>query len=202
MSKIRLSRTQQRQQILTELLNLKVSPFYKDRIKNHYIPVIGEGSVRAKIMIIGEAPGKNEALTGRPFSGAAGKLLDSLLESIQLKRSDVYITNLVNDRPPLNRDPLPKEIKLYAPFLLRQINSIKPKALVTLGRFPMQYIFEEFGLSAQLKKISEIHGQVFFAKADYGKITIIPLYHPAAALYRSSMRTILQKDMQILKQIV
>src|SRR3989344_3034494 len=120
--------------IKEEIVNLNKSPLYKIRIKNKVFPVIGEGSHHAKIIFIGEAPGRNEAATGRPFCGAAGKVLDELLASVNIERKDVYITNIVKDRPPFNRDPLPEEIKVYGPFLDRQIEIIQPEVIATLGR--------------------------------------------------------------------
>ena len=101
-------RTEELRKIKDEIINAKNSPLYGYRIKNKYFPVIGEGSHNAKIMFIGEAPGKNEAETGRPFCGAAGHVLDELLESIGLNRKEVYITNILKDRPPENRDPIAK----------------------------------------------------------------------------------------------
>lgn len=114
-----MKRVEHLEQIKSEVTNLKRSPLYKERIKNKAFPVIGEGSCHAKIMFIGEAPGKNEAKTGRPFCGTSGKILDKLLASVDIKRKDVYITNIVKDRPPSNRDPLPAEIKIYGPYLDR-----------------------------------------------------------------------------------
>ena len=116
--------------VYDELVLFKDSPLYEYRTVNEYLPVIGEGSVDASIMLVGEAPGKNEAKTGKPFCGAAGKFLNILLESIGLSRDRVYITNIVKDRPPDNRDPTSEEIALYAPFLDRQIEIIKPKSVV------------------------------------------------------------------------
>src|SRR3989344_8123108 len=115
--------------IRDEVLALTESPLYSYRVENNYHPVIGEGSHDARVMFIGEAPGKNEALKARPFCGAAGKILDELLGSIGVKREDVYITNIVKDRPPENRDPTPEEIGMYAPFLDRQIDIIAPKII-------------------------------------------------------------------------
>lgn len=169
------------------------------RKENNYFPVLGEGSHDSKTMFIGEAPGRNEAKTGRPFCGAAGKILDELLASIELPRTDIYITNIVKDRPPQNRDPLPSEIELYAPFLDRQIEIIQPKVLATLGRFSMEYIMKRFGLSPKLEAISLAHGKTYGAKAPYGDITIVPLYHPAAAIYNQSLKDTLKKDFQVLK---
>jgi DNA polymerase len=149
-------------------------------------------------MFIGEAPGKNEAKTGRPFCGAAGKILDELLHSIELDRKEVYITNIVKDRPPENRDPLPEEIAVYGPFLQKQIDLIQPKTIVTLGRYSMQYVFDVFGLGV-LGTISELHGKSFPVDASYGAIRIVVLYHPAAAIYNQSLKTVLRQDFQLLR---
>jgi DNA polymerase len=187
-------------QIRDEVLALANSPLYLYRTENKYFPVIGEGSHEAKIMFVGEAPGKNEAKTGRPFCGAAGKILDDLLLSVGLNRPDIYIGNILKDRPPFNRDPLPDEIAIYGPFLDRQISIIQPRVIATLGRYSMKYIMEKFGLSEALRPISELHGQIFEAQADYGKVSIIPLYHPAAAIYDRSLLATLQKDFKILEK--
>lgn len=194
------NRTEQLKTIKNEVLNLKESPLYGERIKNKVFPVIGEGSHYAKIMFVGEAPGRNEAATGKPFCGAAGRILDELLASANINRKDVYITNIVKDRPPFNRDPLPEEIEIYSPFLDKQINIIKPEILATLGRFSMDYIMKKFKLSLQLKPISQMHGKMFEAESEYGKIKIIPLYHPAVAIYNNTTKDILMKDFKILKQ--
>ena len=168
------------------------------RRENLTHPVIGEGSHDSIIMFIGEAPGKNEAKTGRPFCGAAGKILDSLLEGAGIEREQVYITNIVKDRPPNNRDPHPSEIELYAPFLDRQIDIIQPKVLATLGRFSMEYIMKKFGLTSELEPISRAHGKAYEATASYGFIKIVPLYHPAAAIYNQSLKGTLAEDFKIL----
>ena len=189
-------------QIKKEVVNLKKSPLYKFRVENNGFPVIGEGSHQAKIMFIGEAPGKREALTGKPFCGASGKVLTELLESIGLKREGVYITNLVKDRPPENRDPSPKEIALYAPFLDRQIEMIEPKVIATLGRYSMAYVINKFGLSGELQTISKIHGKVFGGTTAYGDVIIIPLYHPAVVLYQHSLKKEMFKDFEIIKSVI
>lgn len=191
-------RTELLRQIKDEVVNLKNSPLALARVKNNVFPVLGEGSHTAEIMFIGEAPGRNEAATGRPFCGAAGRVLDELLQSIGVPREDVYITNIVKDRPPLNRDPEPEEIKVYAPFLDRQIAIIQPKVIATLGRFSMAYIMERFGLSAELKTISVIHGKIFTAGASYGTVSIIPLYHPAVAIYNNNTKKTLIDDFRAL----
>ena len=193
------NRTELLRKIKDEVINLKESPLYKERIKNKVFPVIGEGSHHAKIMFVGEAPGRNEAATGRPFCGAAGKILDELLTSVGIDRKDVYITNIVKDRPPFNRDPLPEEIKIYGPFLDRQIEIIQPEVIATLGRFSMDYIMRKMGLEAQLKSISQMHGKIFDAETPQGKIKVIPLYHPAVAIYNRTTKGELIKDFQVLK---
>ena len=192
------NRSQKLKKIRDQVWHLKKSPFYQYRLKNNYYPVIGEGSHTAKIMFIGEAPGRNEAETGRPFCGTAGKILDQLLESIKIPRNEVYITNIVKDRPPNNRDPQPEEIDLYHPFLVKQINIIQPQIIATLGRFSMNFIIKLFNLEDKLQPISRIHGQVFVAKAKYGNIKIIPLYHPAVVAYNYALLPTLKKDFQVI----
>lgn len=147
--------------------------------------VLGEGSIDSDIMFIGEAPGKKEDEQGRPFVGAAGKFLAEMLESIGLKREDVYITNIVKQRPPENRDPLPEEIAAHWPLLERQIEIINPKIIVMLGRHSMSKLLPGQGT------ISQIHGKPF-RRAD-GRV-YLPLYHPAAALYNGGLRQTLLDD--------
>ena len=195
-------RTARLRKIRDEILNLTVSPLYEYRKKNKYFPVIGEGNHSAKIMFIGEAPGQKEAETGRPFCGAAGKILDELIESIGLKRGDVYITNVVKDRPPNNRDPSPVEIELYGPFLQRQIEIIKPKVIATLGRFSTKYTLEKFNVPEKDKSISLLHGKALDANAGFGPIVIVPLYHPAVVLYNVNSRKVLEKDFEEIKNLL
>lgn len=189
-------------QIRDEVLHLTTSPLYQYRTENNYYPVLGEGSHNASIMFIGEAPGENEAKTGRPFCGAAGRMLGELLDSIELKREDVYITNIVKDRPPGNRDPEPDEIELYAPFLDRQVDIIQPKVVATLGRFSTDYIMRRFGLEDKVTQISAMHGHTYNAQRTWGDVTIIPLYHPAVALYKNSMKATLLEDFKVLQKVI
>jgi len=184
-------------EIKDEVIACKKCPLYEYRKKNKFYPVIGEGNHRAEIMFIGEAPGFNEAKTGRPFCGAAGKILDELLESVGIKREEVYITNVVKDRPPNNRDPNSEEVKAYSPFLKRQIDIIKPKVICSLGNCSTDFIFKKYGLEGKIQGISKVHGKVF----SVDKINIIPLYHPAAATYNPNMKEIMKKDFQILKRL-
>ncbi|MBI2674314.1 MAG: uracil-DNA glycosylase [Candidatus Yanofskybacteria bacterium] len=194
------NRTEQLRKIKEEVLALKSSPLYKERIKNNVFPVIGEGSHYAKIMFIGEAPGRNEAATGRPFCGASGRILDELLASVGINRKDVYVTNIVKDRPPANRDPLPEEITIYSPFLDRQIDIIQPQVIATLGRFSMDYVMRKFGLDNAITAINKMHGEIFDARTNYGSIKIIPLYHPAVAVYDSSRKQELIDDFKVLEK--
>jgi DNA polymerase len=159
----------------------------KSRVK----AVPGEGPANADIMFIGEGPGFHEDQQGRPFVGAAGKFLSELLESIGLKREQVFITNIVKCRPPSNRDPLPEEIAACKPYLDRQIALIKPKVIVTLGRFSMARVFPN-------EKISVIHGR---PKKIEG-IVYVPMYHPAAALHQRSLKHTVEEDFQKLPQIL
>lgn len=187
-------------QVKEDVVALVSSPLYAERIANKVFPVIGEGSHNASIMFVGEAPGKNEAATGRPFCGASGRILDELLLSAGIAREQVYITNIVKDRPPGNRDPLPEEIEAYAPFLDRQIAIIQPKVLATLGRFSMEYVMNRYGLLGELKPISVLHGKVFQGKAPHGAVFVVPLYHPAVAIYGASKKGTLKEDFQVLRQ--
>ncbi len=198
--KEKTERFEQMKKIRDEVVDLKRSPLYEFRTSEGNVPVIGEGSHFAKIMFIGEAPGKNEAATGRPFCGASGRILDELLASIKIPRFEVYITNIVKDRPPGNRDPLPEEVELYGPFLDRQINIIQPKIIATLGRHSMAYIFHKFDLGFELDTISKIHGKSFDVKTSFGQIKIVALFHPAVAIYNSHSKDTLKKDFKVLKE--
>ncbi|HUD06163.1 MAG TPA: uracil-DNA glycosylase [Candidatus Saccharimonadales bacterium] len=145
--------------------------------------VFGDGSADAEIVFIGEAPGKNEDLQGKPFVGAAGKFLDELLESINLRRKQVYITNIVKYRPPQNRDPLPDEKAAFLPFLEQQLEIIGPLLVVTLGRHSLNCFLPEL-------QISSCHGQ----PKRYKGTVYLPLFHPAAALYNSGLKQTLIDD--------
>jgi len=163
-------------------------------------PVFGEGSLNAKIMFIGEAPGYYESISGHPFCGAAGKVLDELLDSVGIKRAEVYITNLVKLRPPENRDPKMEEIKSFAPYLDKQIKIINPKVICTLGNYSTAFIFEKYGLKDKIQGISKIHGKVFEVENLFDSLKIIPLYHPAVATYNPNMKKILKEDFKILER--
>ncbi|HEX5797772.1 MAG TPA: uracil-DNA glycosylase [Candidatus Saccharimonadales bacterium] len=195
-------------QIRAEITEKNICP---DLAKEATNLVMGVGNDNADIMFIGEAPGKNEDLKGEPFVGAAGKFLDEMLSQIGLSRTQIYITNIVKYRPPNNRDPLPEEKKAFWPYLLRQIMIIQPKVIVTLGRHSMEYFLPNM-------KISVIHGQPKRIRfqlrrsggqredgvlgADELALVILPLYHPAAALYNGSMRKTLIEDFHLIPKVV
>ncbi|MDD3808622.1 MAG: uracil-DNA glycosylase [Candidatus Pacebacteria bacterium] len=172
----------------------------EERVKNKYYPVIGEGDHQAKIMFIGEAPGLQEAKTGKPFCGRAGQILSDLLLSVGIKREDVYIANLLKCRPPNNRDPLSDEIQACAHFVEKQIEIIKPKVICPLGRYSMKFLMEMFGLSDKVDVISKIHGQMFECQGNFAGIVVVPFYHPAVATYNPNMKTVLLSDIKVLEK--
>jgi len=159
--------------------------------------VPGEGNLDAAVMFIGEAPGYREDMKGRPFVGAAGKLLDEMLSRVGFSRCEVYITNVVKCRPPENRDPLSSEIETCTPYLDRQIRIIEPRFIVTLGRHAASYILPKGGF--ETGSITEIHGRVYEANLHGFKVFIIPMYHPAAALYNAKYKDELNRDFQLLR---
>lgn len=164
--------------------------------------VPGEGNEKAQIMFIGEAPGENEDLEGKPFVGAAGKLLTKLIKEILgLNRADVFITNIVKCRPPNNRDPEPDEIEACSPYLDRQIEIIQPKIIVTLGRHSTSYLFQKMG--RRMDSIGKVRGRFYQwnYKNDY-IILVFPTYHPAAALYNPQLKKILEEDFRKIKDSI
>ncbi len=156
--------------------------------------VMGDGNLDADIVFIGEAPGKKEDLAGLPFIGASGKFLNAMLEGAGLQRADVYITNIVKYRPPDNRDPTTVEKAAFWPYLLRQLTIIRPKVVITLGRHSLNYFLPDM-------KIGEVHGQPQMVSFDGLDLVVIPLYHPAAALYNGSLRQTLTDDFAVAAEI-
>lgn len=205
MSDVTKTKQQQLDDVREEILRKKVTPELK---KTATQLVFGDGNPDARILFIGEAPGKNEDQQGIPFVGAAGKFLNEMLGMVDLKREDVYITNIVKYRPPENRDPLPDEKAAFLPYLQAQLEIIQPKIVVTLGRHSMNCFLPDL-------QISKIHGQPKRIRINMhrqaeriGKgetsaspeastgltIVIMPLFHPAAALYNGGMRQTLIDD--------
>lgn len=183
-------------------MGFKESPLYRERVKKVVFPVIGEGNHDGIVMFVGEAPGAREAATGRPFCGSAGKILDQCLQEIGIERKDVYITNILKDRPPKNRDPSPEEIEVYAPFLDRQINIIQPKIIASLGRFSAEYMLKKFYLENKIRSITALHGTPVDAKAEYGVIKILPLLHPAVVVYNRGKKETLMEGFYTLKKLI
>lgn len=174
-------------QIASEIAKCEKCKLYSTRKRT----VPGEGPDNAKIMFIGEGPGYHENEQGRPFVGQAGKFLDELLASIQMKRADVFIANVVKCRPPQNRDPEPDELAACNDYLERQIALINPKAIVTLGRYSMEKFFPG-------AKVSSIHGQ---AKKVKGRL-VVAMFHPAAALHQPKYRTMIEEDFKKLPDYI
>ena len=158
--------------------------------------VPGKGNADAKIMFIGEAPGKKEDELGEPFVGAAGKFLSELLTTIKLSREDIYITNIVKYRPPNNRDPLPEEVEDCWLWLQEQVKLIDPVLIIPLGRHALERFVPG-------RKISQDHGKAFRRELDgVGKRVFYALYHPAAALYNGSLRDVLFEDFARIPKII
>ena len=157
--------------------------------------VMGDGNPDADIVFIGEAPGKREDEQGLPFVGASGKFLNEMLAEASMVRDDVYITNIVKYRPPNNRDPLPEEKKEFWPYLLKQLQVIQPKVVITLGRHSMEYFLPGM-------KISQIHGEPKRIVFGDDHLVIVPLYHPAVALYNGSLRQTLIDDFLRVPEII
>lgn len=166
--------------------------------------VVGKGNPQAKILFIGEAPGKNEDLEGKPFVGAAGRELNKLLETIGLTIDDVYITNILKCRPPENRDPSPEEIKTCTPFLIEQICQIRPEIICTLGNYATKFVLAQCVPEKMnsVKGITTLHGKKMKVEFRDMEFTVVPLFHPAAMLYNPPLRQTLEQDFLVLKEIL
>jgi uracil-DNA glycosylase family 4 len=194
-----MSKQQALDAIAKAIVDDKITPELKEQATQM---VFGDGNPDSEIVFIGEAPGKKEDEQGIPFVGAAGKFLNEMLEMIDLKREDIYITNIVKYRPPNNRDPLPDEKRDFLPYLQSQLEVIQPKVVVTLGRHSMNCFLPDL-------QISKVHGQpkrVKLAlkkdKTDSLEVVILPLFHPAAALYNGAMRQTLIDDFALIPTII
>ena len=179
-------------QLAADILNKNICPDLAAQATNL---VMGSGNLDAEIVLIGEAPGKKEDLTGLPFVGASGKFLDAMLAAADLERSDVYITNIVKYRPPNNRDPSAAEKAAFLPYLLQQLQVINPKVVITLGRHSMACFLPGM-------KIGDMHGQAQRVTMDGLDLLVIPLFHPAAALYNGSLRQTLIDDFMKVPAII
>jgi len=166
--------------------------------------VFGKGNPNAKIMFIGEAPGQKEDEQGIPFVGAAGRELDKLLNSINLKLDDIYIANILKYRPPNNRDPTTEEIERHTPYLIEQIKVIKPTIIATLGNYSTKFVLASFKVE-DMKKIggiTSLHGKKINMNIQGETFIVVPLYHPAAMLYKPALRKVLEEDFQVMQKII
>jgi len=192
-----MSRKELMKVVEDEVKNCKRCELWKTRRK----AVPGEGNLNTSLMFIGEAPGYWEDVKGRPFVGAAGKLLDSLLNGIGLSRETVYITNVVKCRPPENRDPLPIEVETCTPYLNRQIQIIQPKIIVTLGRHATSYVLSTAGVK-ETTGITRLRGRVYTTKLFGTSVSVLPMFHPAAVLHNPKYRDSLERDFNLLKSML
>ena len=193
------AKQQQLDEIRQKILDDKVTP---ELAASATQLVFGSGSPDADIVLIGEAPGKNEDMKGEPFVGAAGKFLDEMLASVSLNRDDIYITNIVKYRPPNNRDPAPEEKKAFLPYLQAQLEVIQPKVVITLGRHSTNCFLPDL-------RISKEHGNPKRVKLAFRddptqvlEVVILPLFHPAAALYNGGLRQTLLDDFLAIPEII
>jgi len=205
------STTEQLKKIKDDVL---ASPEGQECLKNNTYPVIGEGSHTARVMLIGEAPGESESLTGRPFVGQAGKVLDLVLSKGGLVRSETYITNVIKFRPPDNRDPLKDEIINNIGYLTRQIDAIQPALIVCLGRFAQTAVFDLFGQKDSIGPITSTHGTVIEPSQSYkdaaatdamlyvSNLKVMVTYHPAATLYNPLTLVCLEDDIKKVRNLI
>lgn len=185
-----------------DVVGASESPLYQYRTENRYFPVLGAGNPDANIIFMGEAPGKNEGERGMPFIGASGDLLDEMLDELGINRDDVYITNLVLDVLPENRAPRINEVEFYRPYADRVLDIIRPAVIVTLGRFATEYVLKKLDLPEKRQKISQLHGKLIKANMPYGDIHIVPMYHPAYALYYPKKKPMLMQDFEKLRLFI
>lgn len=182
------------EEIAEEIKRCEKCPLHISRKRT----VPGEGSENARIMFIGEAPGRNEDEMGRPFVGAAGKFLEDLLASIGLRREEVFITNVVKCRPPNNRDPEPEEIEACLPYLIEQVSVIDPEIIVALGRHSAGVLLGRIGGISIMKVRGRVHEVEVFGKVR----RVMPTLHPAAALYNPKLRSLVEEDFKELKRLI
>ena len=188
-----MSKTEELKELEEKIATDKTLPLLEANL------VFGEGNPESKVVFIGEAPGFNEDQQRRPFVGRAGQLLRQCIRDIKWKEIDVYITNIVKRRPPENRDPLPEEINAYKPYLTRQLEVIKPKIVVALGRFSMNYFLPEAKITYDHGKVFRFHGSTSLTTSGF---LLYPIYHPAAALRSTQMKEEFEKNFKKLPKIL
>ncbi|WP_305066765.1 type-4 uracil-DNA glycosylase [Methanoculleus sp.] len=190
----RQDRREQMDELAAAIRECRRCPLWKDA--RHAVP--GEGNIDAQLLFVGEAPGQREDLTGRPFVGRAGALLEELLAGIGLSRGDVFIANIVKHRPPGNRDPRESEVAACTPYLERQIRLIGPAIIATLGRHSSRYILSK--VPVDFERITDIRGRIYAAEVFGRAVRIIPTVHPAAALYNPRYRAMLEEDFRTIEE--
>jgi uracil-DNA glycosylase len=164
--------------------------------------VVGKGNLKAKILFVGEAPGRNEDEQGLPFVGAAGKNLDSLLAKVGLTIEDIYVTNILKCRPPENREPLPEEVRAHTPWLIEQIKEMKPRVVCSLGNHATKFFLAGLKVEGMERQpgITLVHGKVRIIKYEDFEFKLIPLFHPAAIIYNRGLIEHWKNDMEIVKR--
>jgi DNA polymerase len=169
-------------------------------VKDCMNKVIGEGNIDSNLVLVGEAPGKKEDETGLPFVGSAGALLNELLETANIDRDDIFIANILKCRPPGNRKPHVGEIEACLSHLIDQLNIIKPRVIATMGNVATKVFFDKYDIEKH--SMGEVHGQTFQIDTTWGKSTLIPIYHPAAAVYNRNLKPELEKDMKKISRLI
>jgi DNA polymerase len=162
--------------------------------------VPGEGNPLARLVLIGEAPGRKEDELGRPFVGSAGKILDQVLSTVELSRDVVYILNILKCRPPRNRRPKKSEIKLCEEFLELQLSILKPLIIASMGNSALQYLFKKYMIGKAV--IGDVHGSILNIETSWGPVKLVPLYHPAAAIYNRELLDVLKEDMKVATELL
>ena len=192
----RVKKTELMNDLINEIRNCQRCRLWQNATN----PVPGEGTFEARLMLIGEAPGYWEDLKGRPFVGAAGRVLTELLNQINLSRNQVFVGNIVKHRPPNNRAPRVDEVLACAPYLDKQILIINPQIIVTLGRHATKYLLSKENI--QVDRISQLRGRIFTIKLTEQPYYVMPTYHPAALLYNASYKPEIQQDFLKIRQLL
>jgi len=183
-------------EVAKEISSCRACPLHESRTN----PVPGEGDPNAEIMLIGEAPGRVEDSTGRPFVGPAGRLLNEALARAGISRERVFITNVVKCRPPGNRDPRPEEVERCSRFLERQVRIIRPALILALGRHSSRLMFREMG--RRFSSILSVRGRPVRGSVFGVDVVVLPTIHPAAALYNRRLEPLLMRDVALAVQLV
>jgi DNA polymerase len=191
-----ISKRDELESIAEEIKKCRKCSLWKTR--RNAVP--GGGNFGSPVVFIGEAPGHREDLKGRPFVGAAGKILDEVLAKIDISKTEIYITNILKCRPPRNRGPRVIEVETCTPYLNRQLEVIKPRFVVTLGRYSTAYILSRAGL--EFDGMTKVRGRIYEANFGGSKVHVLPTFHPAAALYNVQLKGDIETDLQLLKREV